>query len=347
MPIKILAGAHRLHIHIHHQAMPNLFTTHSSWRRLTSRSSTTATRPPIWPSSRPGSRPRGVRPLQLPIDQILSHCPASFLVVHHRERLEPVQHAHVRSPSRRPTRRPGLARVLGLHPPRVPWRTSAPLLRLLRVDAGVSSRPRAEDRRLERAGLSRVENGHDQAPTPDRLIAIARALDLPPTLLIDLAQRVSLFVARYLEDVLRPASFPRDRLPQAQRRPAGSRPRVPRRRILGLGRLRGPRGPAPARAAHAGARDPQAVVQLPRRRHRHRRDAPGRRRARPQRRHRSPPRSARREARVPDRRRRSGVAVPHAIERRRSSQIAALVTLARPLQVVLTLDDVPLQVLLA
>lgn len=74
-------------------------------------------------------------------------------------------------------------------------------LRLLRVDAGVSLRALAQKIGVSSAYLSRVENGHDQAPTPDRLIAIARALDLPPTLLIDLAQRVSPFVARYLEDV--------------------------------------------------------------------------------------------------------------------------------------------------
>ncbi|MCY0988871.1 PTS sugar transporter subunit IIA [Nannocystis sp. ILAH1] len=74
-------------------------------------------------------------------------------------------------------------------------------LRLLRVDAGVSLRALAQKIGVSSAYLSRVENGHDQAPTPDRLMAIARALDLPPTLLIDLAQRVSPFVARYLEDV--------------------------------------------------------------------------------------------------------------------------------------------------
>lgn len=74
-------------------------------------------------------------------------------------------------------------------------------LRLLRVDAGVSLRALAQTIGVSSAYLSRVENGHDQAPTPDRLLAIARALDLPPTLLIDLAQRVSPFVARYLEDV--------------------------------------------------------------------------------------------------------------------------------------------------
>jgi PTS system nitrogen regulatory IIA component len=74
-------------------------------------------------------------------------------------------------------------------------------LRLLRIDAGVSLRALAQQIGVSSAYLSRVENGHDQPPTPDRLIEIARALDLPPTLLIDLAQRVTPFVARYLEDV--------------------------------------------------------------------------------------------------------------------------------------------------
>lgn len=74
-------------------------------------------------------------------------------------------------------------------------------LRLLRIDAGVSLRALAQQVGVSSAYLSRVENGHDQPPTPDRLIEIARALDLPPTLLIDLAQRVTPFVARYLEDV--------------------------------------------------------------------------------------------------------------------------------------------------
>jgi PTS system nitrogen regulatory IIA component len=74
-------------------------------------------------------------------------------------------------------------------------------LRLLRVDAGVSLRSLAQQIGVSSAYLSRVENGHDQAPTTDRLIEIARALELPPTLLIDLAHRVTPFVARYLEEV--------------------------------------------------------------------------------------------------------------------------------------------------
>lgn len=74
-------------------------------------------------------------------------------------------------------------------------------LRLLRVDAGVSLRALAQQVGVSSAYLSRVENGHDQAPTSDRLLKIARALDLPPTLLIELAQRVTPFVTQYLADV--------------------------------------------------------------------------------------------------------------------------------------------------
>jgi len=74
-------------------------------------------------------------------------------------------------------------------------------LRLLRVDAGISLRSLAQQIGVSSAYLSRVENGLDQIPTTDRLIEIARALKLPPTLLIDLARRVTPFVARYLEEV--------------------------------------------------------------------------------------------------------------------------------------------------
>lgn len=74
-------------------------------------------------------------------------------------------------------------------------------LRLLRVDAGVSLRSLARQIGVSGTYISRVENGLDQIPSTDRLIDIARALDLPPTLLIDLARRVTPFVARYLEEV--------------------------------------------------------------------------------------------------------------------------------------------------
>ncbi|MCP3141925.1 helix-turn-helix domain-containing protein [Pyxidicoccus xibeiensis] len=72
-------------------------------------------------------------------------------------------------------------------------------LRLLRVDAGLSLRDLARRIGVSGAYLSRVENGLDAVPTPERLSAIARELDVPPTLLVDVAHRVNPFVASYLE----------------------------------------------------------------------------------------------------------------------------------------------------
>ncbi|WP_257458219.1 helix-turn-helix domain-containing protein [Archangium lipolyticum] len=74
-------------------------------------------------------------------------------------------------------------------------------IRLLRVDAGLSLRDLARRIGVSSAYLSRVENGLDAAPTPERLAAIARELGVPPTLLVDVAHRVSPFVAHYLEQV--------------------------------------------------------------------------------------------------------------------------------------------------
>jgi nitrogen PTS system EIIA component len=74
-------------------------------------------------------------------------------------------------------------------------------LRVLRTDAGVSLRQLAAQVGVSSAYLSRVEHGRDQAPTADRLTAIARVLGLPPVLLLELADRVSPFVADYLERV--------------------------------------------------------------------------------------------------------------------------------------------------
>lgn len=72
-------------------------------------------------------------------------------------------------------------------------------LRLLRVDAGLSLRDLARRIGVSSAYLSRVENGLDAAPTPERLAAIARELDVPSTLLMDVAHRLNPFVAHYLE----------------------------------------------------------------------------------------------------------------------------------------------------
>ncbi|ATB29217.1 helix-turn-helix domain-containing protein [Melittangium boletus] len=74
-------------------------------------------------------------------------------------------------------------------------------LRLLRVDAGLSLRDLARRIGVSSAYLSRVENGVDAVPTPERLAAIARELDVPSTLLMDVAHRLSPFVAHYLEEV--------------------------------------------------------------------------------------------------------------------------------------------------
>ncbi|WP_224243120.1 helix-turn-helix domain-containing protein [Hyalangium gracile] len=74
-------------------------------------------------------------------------------------------------------------------------------IRLLRVDAGLSLRDLARRIGVSSAYLSRVEHGLDAVPTPERLAAIARELDVPPTLLMDVAHRVNPFVASYLEQV--------------------------------------------------------------------------------------------------------------------------------------------------
>ncbi|MFY2556394.1 helix-turn-helix domain-containing protein [Corallococcus terminator] len=74
-------------------------------------------------------------------------------------------------------------------------------LRLLRVDAGLSLRDLARRIGVSSAYLSRVEHGVDAPPTVARLTAIARELDVPPALLMDVANRVSPYVSEYLEDV--------------------------------------------------------------------------------------------------------------------------------------------------
>jgi PTS system nitrogen regulatory IIA component len=74
-------------------------------------------------------------------------------------------------------------------------------LRLLRINAGLSLRAMAERVGVSSAYLSRVEHGIDGVPTPDRLLRIAQVLDLPPPLLLELANKVAPFVASYLEEV--------------------------------------------------------------------------------------------------------------------------------------------------
>ncbi len=74
-------------------------------------------------------------------------------------------------------------------------------LRMLRVDAGVGLGELAARIGVSSAYLSRVEHGHDPVPTPDRVIAIARALELPPIVLLEIAQGAGAALASYLERV--------------------------------------------------------------------------------------------------------------------------------------------------
>lgn len=80
-------------------------------------------------------------------------------------------------------------------------------LRLLRIDAGLSLRALAQRVGVSSAYLSRVENGHDPAPTPERLIAMAEALDVPPNMLVELAQQTGSALSSYLERVPAASSF--------------------------------------------------------------------------------------------------------------------------------------------
>jgi PTS system nitrogen regulatory IIA component len=72
-------------------------------------------------------------------------------------------------------------------------------LRLLRIDAGFSLRALAQKIGVSSAYLSRVENGLDAVPTPERLLALARELQVSPGLLVELAHQVGPFLTEYLE----------------------------------------------------------------------------------------------------------------------------------------------------
>jgi PTS system nitrogen regulatory IIA component len=74
-------------------------------------------------------------------------------------------------------------------------------LRLLRVEAGLSLRELAGRIGVSGTYLSRVEHGHDPAPTPDRLVAIAEVLGLPRTVLVELARQTGPAVDGYLQRV--------------------------------------------------------------------------------------------------------------------------------------------------
>jgi PTS system nitrogen regulatory IIA component len=72
-------------------------------------------------------------------------------------------------------------------------------LRLLRTEAGFGLRELAQRIGVSGAYLSRVENGRDAAPTPDRLIAIADALGLPRAVLLELARQAGPAVDGYIQ----------------------------------------------------------------------------------------------------------------------------------------------------
>jgi PTS system nitrogen regulatory IIA component len=71
-------------------------------------------------------------------------------------------------------------------------------LRLLRIEAGIGLRELATKIGVSGAYLSRVENGHDGVPTPDRLIAIADALGLPAAALVELGRQTGPVVDGYV-----------------------------------------------------------------------------------------------------------------------------------------------------
>ncbi len=71
-------------------------------------------------------------------------------------------------------------------------------LRLLRLESGLSLRDLARRLGVSSAYLSRIENGLDAPPTPPRLEAMARELGVAPTLLLELAHRVSPLLVDYM-----------------------------------------------------------------------------------------------------------------------------------------------------
>ncbi len=80
-------------------------------------------------------------------------------------------------------------------------------LRLLRTDAGMSLRALARHVGVSSAYLSRVENGRDAPPTPERLTAIAAALELPANLLVELASQTAPALSDYIQRVPAAAAF--------------------------------------------------------------------------------------------------------------------------------------------
>lgn len=72
------------------------------------------------------------------------------------------------------------------------------VLKRLRLEANLSLRDLAASIGVSAPYLSRVEHGHDGAPTPDRLVDIARALGVPPLVLVELADQSGAAVAGYV-----------------------------------------------------------------------------------------------------------------------------------------------------
>src|SRR6187549_1367350 len=74
-------------------------------------------------------------------------------------------------------------------------------LRLLRLQSGLGLRDLARRVGVSSTYLSRVESGIDPAPTPARLVNIARELGVPPQTLLEIAHRVGPLLAEYVERV--------------------------------------------------------------------------------------------------------------------------------------------------
>ena len=74
-------------------------------------------------------------------------------------------------------------------------------LRLLRLESGLGLRDLARRLGVSGSYLSRVESGVDATPATNRLLALARELNIPPTLLLDLAHQISPLVVDYVERV--------------------------------------------------------------------------------------------------------------------------------------------------
>lgn len=80
-------------------------------------------------------------------------------------------------------------------------------LRLLRLQSGLGLRDLARRVGVSSTYLSRVETGVDPAPTPARLVNIARELGVPPQTLLEIAHRVGPLLTEYVERVPEAGSF--------------------------------------------------------------------------------------------------------------------------------------------